>query len=274
MNTSSLDYDIDLKTLDELECIEKNKAVHVYIALWRKHQKICVKKLVNSEEVSNELSVLSKCIHPKIVQCLGMAFDNMFTYIFFEYMENGNLEDYLLKTKLDNHKKISLMIDISIGLHYLHNRNPEIILHRDLKPANILINKHGDAKISDFGISKLIDTSSCNIFSGHTGEKGTYMWMSPEVLKHEDYNYKTDIYSLGLIFYFIWTEQKPFSEYKMNTIQLMFAKFQDKLELKIENQETLNNLITNCCAYHKETRPSTDEIIEILKNINHPNILI
>jgi serine/threonine protein kinase len=269
MNTSSIDYQIDLKTLKELECIEKNRAVHVYVANWRNFQRVCVKKISNSDEVCNELTVLSKCIHPKIVQCLGVGTDERFTYILFEYMENGNLEDFLNNTKIDNNKKISLMIDISIGLHYLHNRDPEIVLHRDLKPSNILINKYGDAKISDFGISKLVNTQACDIFSGHTGEKGTYTWMSPEVLKHEDYNYKTDIYSLGLIFYFIWSEQKPFIEYKMNTIQLMFAKFQDKLEVNIKDNDILNNLISNCCAFDKELRPNVEQVIKTLQNLKN-----
>ena len=271
MNTSSIDYRINMDNIEKVETIVMYQKVEVYIAKWRTYQKVCVKKIFNEKEVDNELAVLSKCIHPKIVQCFGASKDDDFTYILFDYMENGNLEDYLHKVKLDHVKKIDLMMDITIGLHYLHNRKPEIILHRDLKPANILINKYGEAKISDFGISKLVTTETSDLFTGHTGEKGTYTWMSPEVLKHEEYNYKSDIYSLGLIMYYIWTEKKPFHEEEMNTIQMMFAKFQNKLTIEIKDNEDMDDLINWCCSFEKENRPSSQEVIEELIQIkkNH-----
>jgi serine/threonine protein kinase len=264
MNTSSIDYLINIDNIERDVTLLKYNKVDIYTAKWRKYQNVCVKQIDSNHKVDNELCVLSKCIHPKIVQFLGAGKKNNSTYIIFEYMDNGNLEDYISKVKLDKTDKIKLMLDITIGLHYLHNRTPEIVLHRDLKPANILINKHGEAKISDFGISKLINSEMSSKFSGHTGEMGTYMWMSPEVLKHEDYNYKSDIYGLGLIFYYIWTEIKPFCEYEMNTIQLMFAKFQNNVHVNVEDNEELNTLVNECCSYEKESRPESVNIIERL----------
>lgn len=264
MNTSSVDYRININNIEHLETILKYKKIHIYLAKWRVYQFVCVKQIENDDKVDNELHILSKCIHPRIVQFLGAGKTDIHTYMLFEYMENGNLEDYISKTKIDVREKYQLMLDICIGVHYLHNRKPEIVLHRDLKPGNILINKHGEAKISDFGISKLINNDMCNVFTGHTGETGTYIWMSPEVLKHEEYNYKSDIYCLGLILYFIWTEKKPFQEYNMNTIQIMFAKFQNKLEIHISDNQDMNDLVNLCCSYNKDVRPNTEYIIETL----------
>lgn len=263
MNTSSVDYRINVDNLIKCDTLARYNKVDIYTAKWRKYQTVCVKQ-IEDDTVENELCILTKCIHPKIVQFLGAGKKKDSTYIIFEYMENGNLENYLSKVKLDANQKYKLMLDITIGLHYLHNRNPEIVLHRDLKPENILINIHGEAKISDFGISKLVNSETCNSFSGHTGEKGTYIWMSPEVLKHEDYNYKSDIYGIGLILYYIWTENKPFVEYDMNTIQLMFAKFQNKLEISIKDNDDMHDLVHMCCLYEKDNRPDTDVIIERL----------
>lgn len=264
MNTSSLDYLININNIQKETTIIKYNKVEIYIATWRKFQTVCIKQIENDTKVHNELVILSKCIHPKIVQFLGASRDLKYTYIMFEYMEKGNLEEYLINNALTYTEKYTLMLDIAIGLNYLHNRDPEIILHRDLKPANILINKHGEAKISDFGISKLINTEKSDLFNGHTGETGTYIWMAPEVLKHEEYNYKSDIYCLGLIFYFIWTERKPFIEYEMNTIQLMFAKFQNKLQVNINDNTQLDKLISKCCCYEKNDRPTSNDIIEEL----------
>lgn len=274
MNTSSIDYRIDVDNLEKYETLLRYKKIHIYRAKWRKYQTVCVKQIDNNggdddeeDEVKNELSILSKCIHPRIVQFLGAGKKGRSAYIIFEYMDNGNLEEYISNIKLNNNQKLKLMLEITIGLQYLHNRTPEIILHRDLKPANILINKYGEAKISDFGISKLINSDVFDVFKGHTGEMGTYMWMSPEVLKHEHYNYKSDIYGLGLIIYYIWTETKPFIEYDLNTIQLMFAKFQNKLEISITNNNVIHDLVNLCCSYEMDKRPDSETIIERLVNI-------
>lgn len=235
-------------------------------------ERVCVKEVNTDENISNELLILSKCIHPKIVQFLGFHRGNIKTTILFEYMENGNLYDYMKTSNLTSIQKIQIMLDVSKALHYLHNRYPEIILHRDMKPSNILINKYGDAKIADFGISKMVkqnDEFNCN---KHSGEKGTYVWMSPEVLKGEQYNHMADIYSLGLIMYYIWTGRIPFSELKMTTIQLMFQKNKGVLMLlDIEDCDMLNTLIHHCVMYDPASRPNTKHIIEQLTEIfdNH-----
>ena len=228
---------------------------------------VCVKELVHNDDISNELSILSKCIHPKIVQFLGADTSADKTSMVFEYMEEGTLSDYIKSHKLSKIDKFVLMIDILIGINYLHKREPNIILHRDLKPDNILVNKYGQVKIADFGISKLVEFEKCNDFSGHTCETGTYMWMSPEVLKHEPYNYKADMYSLGLILYYIWTEEEPFIKLHMNTIQLAFAKFKNELEYNKTNNDQLNNIIRRCCAYDKEIRPDSAMVIKELNQL-------
>ena len=262
MYTTTTDYVIDLSELTKTKILFKYDHLEIYLATWR-YQTICVKEIPNNSATNNELQILSKCINPRICQFLGAHIGDKYTSIIFEYMENGDLHHYITTNRLTltKEKKIRMMIDITLGLHYLHARKPQIILHRDLKPSNILINKHGEAKISDFGISKLIENDGKIKFCGHTAEKGTYIWMSPEVLKHENYNYKSDIYCLGLIIYFIWTERLPFEEKKMNTIQLIFAKFQNSLNLFINDFEELNTIIKKCCNPNPNERPNSDDVI-------------
>ena len=117
MNTSSVDYRINSANIVRIETIVRNKNVDVYIALWREYQKVCVKEIENDEKVDNELCVLSKCIHPKIVQFFGAGKNENHTFMMFEYMENGDLENYIKKEKIDNKKKIDIMLDSAIGLH-------------------------------------------------------------------------------------------------------------------------------------------------------------
>lgn len=266
METSTQDYTISCIDIKLVNIIIQSKDIKIYVGVWRFKQ-VCVKEVCTNDHTANELLVLSKCIHPNIVQFLGAETNERTTSIVFEYMENGTLTDYLQTVKLTKVEKLHMMIDILIGLNYLHNRLPNIILHRDLKPDNVLVNKYGQVKISDFGISKLVDNSLCNELSGHTGETGTYVWMSPEVLKHEPYNFKADMYSVGLILYFIWTEKIPFSNSNMNTIQLMFAKFKNTIQLGKTDDIVIDDVITRCCAYETHDRPDSAIIITDLRQL-------
>tara|TARA_B110000483_G_C18034598_1_gene480135 strand:- start:465 stop:914 length:450 start_codon:yes stop_codon:yes gene_type:complete len=143
-------------------------------------------------------------------------------------------------------------------------------MHRDLKPQNILMGVNGIAKIADFGISKLVRQQETVSFHGHTGETGTYTWMSPEILKHEKYNYKSDIYSFGLLMYYVWTSRIPFSQYNMSTIQLMYAKFNDEIVLEpFETQnEALFTLVAECVQTDPTNRPEMKAVILRLNSIS------
>jgi serine/threonine protein kinase len=279
MNTSRIDYNIDPCDITDPVVIKSHGFVSIYKAYWRQEM-VCLKEiLVNKNEydekvIENELKIIAKTIHPKVVQFLGSYNDYYKTTIVFEYMHNGDLEDYLEKTHISDIEKMEIMYDIVLGLTYLHSRKPCYIIHRDLKPSNILVNKYGCIKICDFGVSKLVDLeNTLNIPNKHSGEKGTYIWMSPEVLCHEKYDWSSDIYSLGLIFFFIWTKRKPFNEYNMNTVQLMFAKFSNKLIVSKTGNDKLDNIIQMCTQINPEQRPNTKEILNFLSEMKRINEL-
>lgn len=222
------------------------------------------------KEIQNELLLLSKCIHPKIVQFLGFSKDKTSVYLIFEYMHNGNLYEFIKTSsdKLTAIEKIQIFLDITSALHYLHTRSPNKIIHRDIKPSNILVNKHCEAKLADFGISKILQLNNEDNSKKNSHEKGTYVWMAPEVVNGDEYSYGADIYSLGLVMHFVWTEKVPFHEYKVNTVQLMFMKIQNTLELPdIEGNAKLNQLIKSCTTFDMQERPVASSVIEALYEI-------
>lgn len=270
--TTVSDYYIKKNEIKFKNTIYKTENVNIYEAEWR-YERICVKEIALNEEINNELFVLSKCIHPKIVQFLGFTKQADTVSVVFEYMDNGNLSEYMKNNKLTKEQKIDIMIEITIAINYLHNRNPETIIHRDIKPTNILVNKYGNIKLSDFGISKIIQKIDTSCDNSH--EKGTYVWMAPEVVMGINYNHTADIYSLGLLLYFIWTEKLPFEELKLITVQLMFMKIKNELSIApIDDNEELNNLIKACTSYDKYERPSSSEIINILYDMQEKNLSI
>ncbi|URE17147.1 mitogen-activated protein kinase kinase [Musa troglodytarum] len=124
-----------------------------------------------------------------------------------EYMDGGSLADFLKDVKTIPEPYLAAICNqasVLNGLIYLHHEKH--IIHRDLKPSNILINHSGEVKISDFGVSGIIASSS--------GQRdtftGTYNYMSPERITGQKHGYISDIWSLGLVMLECATGQFPY----------------------------------------------------------------
>ena len=128
-----------------------------------------------------------------------------------EYMDLGSLRAFLDVVKemssevpLIPEPFIATMLgQILGGLHYLHEHKS---LHRDVKPGNVLTNSLGEVKISDFGISKIIQETLARTFVG------TSRYMAPERIKHEIYDTPCDIWGLGMILYEMATGALPYAD--------------------------------------------------------------
>ena len=269
METLTIDYEIDMNDVECKEILDVNSktGTDVMKGIWR-YETVCVKKIDIKHK--NEVFILCKCIHPKICQFLGAHCTHDSIYILFEFMDNGNLKEFLKNNIVNSKQRLKMMIDIAVGLHYLHNRKPQSVIHRDLKPENILISKSGDAKIADFGISKMMTTTSTiEEIIQHSGEVGTCLWMAPEILKKEKYNYKSDIFSFGLICYYIWTGALPYAEQSLQSIQLMYKRYTDDLSLNttMVDHPELAEFICTCIEPDYQKRHNSNKCIQILKNI-------
>ena len=116
-------------------------------------------------------------------------------YIALEYCECGSLADIIKKLPNNRINEFALSVmtrNVLDGLIHLHSSKSKV--HRDLKPANICVNKAGNAKIADFGISRDLKDSLAQCRT----VVGTVTYMSPERIRAEDYDFKSDIWSLGI----------------------------------------------------------------------------
>jgi len=95
------------------------------------------------------------------------------------------------------------------GLNYLHERD---IIHRDIKGANILVDNKGGVKISDFGISKKVDTFLTGNKSNRPSLQGSVFWMAPEVVKQTGHTHKADIWSVGCLIVEMLTGEHPWAQ--------------------------------------------------------------
>mmetsp|Transcript_36744 Transcript_36744/g.97091 ORF Transcript_36744/g.97091 Transcript_36744/m.97091 type:complete len:346 (+) Transcript_36744:82-1119(+) len=114
--------------------------------------------------VLRELQLMARCRHPNIVQFLGFT-DKPFVIV-MELVTQGDLKHYWRTRKVSVGHKVSICIEVLRALGYLHNRKPSSIIHRDIKPSNVLITTSGVAKLTDFGLGRIMAQSD----SKHSGD--------------------------------------------------------------------------------------------------------
>jgi serine/threonine-protein kinase len=159
----------------------------------------------------------------------------------------------------------SIVRQVAEGLDYAHRNN---VIHRDLKPANILVTEDGRAKITDFGIAKILAREGV---ARTIGVMGTPSYMSPEQVKGGEVDARTDIFSLGIIIFSMLTGKKPFGG---NTAAVMFKiVYEDPAVPSSINSELTpahNYLIKRCLAKDRNQRyASARELLGDLEDLQH-----
>jgi serine/threonine-protein kinase len=156
------------------------------------------------EQFYREAEVVAKLSHPNIVTIYDVGEDLDLSYLAMEYLEGESLENYANRdTLLPIRRSIDVTLQVCDALEYAHNHG---IVHRDIKPANIMILKNQLVKVTDFGIARATATSKTR-----TGViKGTPYYMSPEQISGMKVDGRSDIFSLGIVFYQLLTGELPF----------------------------------------------------------------
>ncbi|CAN1340197.1 Mitogen-activated protein kinase kinase 2, partial [Linum perenne] len=144
--------------------------------------------------IGKELKINQSAQCPHVVMCYQSFYDNGAVSIILEYMDGGSLADFLRNVRTIPEPYIAAICkQVLQGLLYLHHEKH--VIHRDMKPSNLLINHRGEVKITDFGVSAIMQSSTgqANTFVG------TYNYMSPERINGGKYDYRSDIWSFGLV---------------------------------------------------------------------------
>ncbi|XP_047956779.1 G-type lectin S-receptor-like serine/threonine-protein kinase LECRK3 [Salvia hispanica] len=149
-------------------------------------------------EFQTELKTIGKMYHRNLVRLLGYCFDGDNKLLVFEYMSNGSLAGILyIEEKRPNwEKRMDIARDISRGILYLHQECETQIIHCDIKPQNILMDENWCAKISDFGLAKLLKQDQTNTYTEIRGTKG---YVAPEWYQKQAITVKADVYSFGVM---------------------------------------------------------------------------
>lgn len=158
----------------------------------------------------NEAATLSQLHHPNIVILFDYLEEEEALYLIMEYVEGKTLEEYILTVSgpIPEIKAIPLFSQVLEGFAYAHEQE---VVHRDVKPANIMITGREKIKILDFGIAKLLSQKSHTLTQ--TGVKmGTVLYMSPEQVKGEKVDKRSDVYSLGVTLFQMLTGHSPYDD--------------------------------------------------------------
>ncbi|KAK6506838.1 ATP binding [Arthrobotrys musiformis] len=161
------------------------------------------------ESLEREIALLKDLQHENIVQYLGSDSEPDCLNIFLEYVPGGSVAAMLSQYgPLPEPLVRNFVRQILTGLNYLHNKD---IIHRDIKGANVLVDNRGGIKISDFGISKKVESGLMSQAMSHRASmQGSVFWMAPEVVKQTAYTRKADIWSLGCLIVEMFTGDHPF----------------------------------------------------------------
>jgi serine/threonine protein kinase len=175
-------------------------------------------------KIKLEVDILSKLNNPNIIKLYNNFYHDGLLYIVFEKCKS-DLDTYIKEnyTTIDKEQKIEWIHQLISGLLFLHDNK---IIHRDIKPKNILISFDNQVKISDFGFARYIDsTDLLNTICG------TPLFMSPELFSNDSiYDYKSDYWSMGIIFYFILIGTIPLNA---KNIPELIIKIKNITDIKI-----------------------------------------
>ncbi|XP_010244372.1 PREDICTED: probable LRR receptor-like serine/threonine-protein kinase At4g29180 [Nelumbo nucifera] len=163
-----------------------------------------------SKEFRTEAELLMRVHHRNLASFIGYCDEGGNMALIYEYMAKGNLKEYLSDTNanvLSWERRLQIAIDAAQGLEYLHSGCKPPIIHRDVKTANILLSEALEAKIADFGLSKVFPNDGFSHVL--TQVMGTPGYLDPEYYVSSKLNEKSDVFSFGIVLLELITGQPP-----------------------------------------------------------------
>ncbi|CAM8989119.1 unnamed protein product [Rhodiola kirilowii] len=230
-----------------------------------------------------EVETIGSVHHINLVTLIGFCAEKSHRALVYEYMPNGSLEKWIFKPKAENmldwKQRRKIILDIAKGLSYLHEDCRQKIVHLDIKPQNILLDEKFNAKVSDFGLSKLIDKDQSNVM---TQMRGTPGYLAPEWL-NSVITEKVDVYSFGVVVLEILCGRKNLdrsqAEEEMHLLSLFKSKGKENLlldlvdkcsaDMQVHSEEVVKmmSVAAWCLQSDFAKRPSMSVVVKVLEGV-------
>jgi serine/threonine-protein kinase len=214
-----------------------------------------------------EARLAGRLQHPNIVTVYDVGRDQGVCFIAMEYVDGHPLTRFLgAGAELSLSARVGIIRQVAEALGHAHERG---VLHRDVKPGNILVGKDGRVKVTDFGIGKFTEAASSELT--RAGQMvGSPAYMSPEQVKGEKLDGRSDLFSLGIVLYELLTGARPFSGESITTLvyQILHTEPRDPLELKSDLPVSTREVVARLLAKAPDRRPANaEEFIRELRRI-------
>ncbi|GAB2221288.1 hypothetical protein Droror1_Dr00012462 [Drosera rotundifolia] len=237
-------------------------------------------------QIRSEIKTVGQIRHRNLLPLLAHVSRPNCHYLVYEFMKNGSLQDAMTQValglrELDWPTRHRIALGIASGLEYLHMNNQAKIIHRDLKPANVLLDDDMEARITDFGLAKVMPEAITHVTSSNVA--GTLGYIAPEYHQTLKFTDKCDIYSFGVLLAGLMTGKLPSDQFFQDVEEYMVKwvrnvmrsedptrAIDDKLLGNGQEQQMLQVLKIACfCTLDDpKQRPNSKEVGVMLSQIN------
>lgn len=253
---------------------------------------VAVKKILNNigqaeKEFRVEVEAIGHVRHKNLVRLLGYCIEGTQRLLVYEYVNNGNLEQWLHgamshRGYLTWEARMKVLVGTAKALAYLHEAIEPKVVHRDIKSSNILIDDEFNAKLSDFGLAKLLGAGKSHIT---TRVMGTFGYVAPEYANSGLLNEKSDVYSFGVVLLEAITGRDPVDYGRpapevnlVDWLKVMVGsrRFEEVVDPTIETRPPTTSLkralltALRCVDPDAEKRPIMSQVARMLESEEYP----
>ncbi|KAH9773455.1 putative serine/threonine-protein kinase PBL28 [Citrus sinensis] len=295
-----------LKEMEEATCsfsddnfLGKGGFGRVYKGTLRSGEVVAIKKMElprfkeadGEHEFRVEVDILSRLDHPNLVSLIGYCADGKHRFLVYEYMQKGNLQDHLNgigEPKMDWPLRLKVALGAAKGLAYLHSSSAVgiPIVHRDFKSTNVLLSANFEAKISDFGLAKLMPEGQETYVTARV--LGTFGYFDPEYTSTGKLTLQSDVYAFGVVLLELLTGRRAVDLNQglsdQNLVLQVRHILNDRKKLRkvidpelsrssytMESIAMFANLASRCVRTESSERPSMAECVKELQLIIYTN---
>ncbi|XAR62509.1 Non-specific serine/threonine protein kinase [Bertholletia excelsa] len=234
-----------------------------------------------------EVSTIGRVNHMNLINIWGYCAEGKHRLLIYEFMQHGSLKENLSSGALNSEKRFEIAVGTAKGLAYLHEECLEWVLHCDVKPQNILLDNDYQPKVSDFGLSKLLNRGGGGHNSSFSRVRGTRGYMAPEWIFNLQITAKVDVYSFGVVVLEMVTGKSVMTapqtseneergglvkwvKEKMSTTASIASQIAEIIDPEMQGwydvakMAKLVEVALQCVDEDKEARPTMKQVVEML----------